>query len=85
MNASSKRLLGASPRATLTLRVAGGLALIWLIFVVFLDIQHALFPKTTLGGLKILAAALIIFALVRFIGIMTARLCRLLTHNKSKQ
>ncbi len=57
--------------------------MVWLIFVVFLDIQHALFPKTTIGGLKILAAALIIFALVSFIGIMAARLCRLLTHIKN--
>jgi uncharacterized membrane protein len=61
------------------------LSMIWLIFVVYLDIQHALFPKTTIGGLKILAAALILFALVRFMGNLSARLYRLLTGNRNKR
>jgi len=85
MTAFRKRRSGASRRATLTLRIASGIAIIWLVFVVFLDVQHALFPKTTIGGLEILAAALILFVLVRFIGTLAARLCRSLSGNRHKQ
>ena len=69
----------------MTLRVVSGLAIVWLIFVVYLDIQHALFPKTTISGLKILAAAFITSVLVRFMGNLTARLCRLFIGNRNKR
>lgn len=85
MNVSHRRFSGGPRRASLTRRIAGGLAAAWLIFVVYLDIQHALFPKTTIGGLEILAAALILLVLAIFIGKLTMRICRLLTGGKNRR
>ena len=85
MNSPKKRSSSRSRRASLTIRVAGGLALIWLIFVVFLHIQHGLFPRTAIGGLKMLAAASIIIVLVKFMGLLTPWLWRPLSGNKNKR
>jgi hypothetical protein len=58
------------------LRLAGGLAAAWLLFVAWLDFHHALFPKTTIGGLKILAGGALVFFAIALAGTASARLFR---------
>lgn len=41
-----------------------GTTLLWIAFVVFLDLRYDLFPRTTLGGIKILIAVYLVLALV---------------------
>lgn len=44
--------------------IALGLSLLWLGFVLSLDLRYDMLPRTTNGGLKILAAVWILFALL---------------------
>jgi len=44
------------------------LSVLWLAFVLFLDFRYGMFPGTTLGGLKILAAALAL-AVLFYVGV----------------
>ncbi len=61
----------------LALRILGGLATMWIIFVVFLDIRHSLFPKTTIGGFIILTFALLGFALIGLVVTLAVRVFHL--------
>lgn len=85
MTSGRKRHNGAYARARRRRRIAGGLAVIWMSFVLFLDFRYALFPKTTIGGLEILGAAVVFYVAVRFVGYLTARLWRFVTGGKDKR
>jgi hypothetical protein len=41
-------------------RIVVSLSVLWLVFVVALDIRYEMMPRTTLGGLKILIAGWIV-------------------------
>ena len=49
------------------------LSLLWLVFVVALDVRYDMLPRTTLGGLKILAAGWIV-AFLLYAGFRLLRL-----------
>ena len=84
MTGRRKHHSAAYLRARLKRRIAGGLAVIWMGFVLYLDYRYALFPKTTVGGLKILAGAAILYVPGRILWMLAARLWRL-TRGKDKR
>jgi hypothetical protein len=48
-------------------RIVLSLSLLWLVFVVALDIRYKMMPRTTLGGLKILIVGWIV-AFLLYVG-----------------
>ncbi|MFT5439218.1 MAG: hypothetical protein ACI9MJ_001080 [Alphaproteobacteria bacterium] len=48
-------------------RIVLSLSLLWLVFVVALDIRYEMMPRTTLGGLKILIVGWIV-AFLLYVG-----------------